>query len=80
MNILRERLLEFDLLPVETIGDGNCFFRAISRLVYGTGKQHFDVREQAVEEVRSNPIYFQEYILHEYESVDSYICAMGRNV
>ena len=76
---LRNRLLEFDLVPVETIADGNCFFRAISRLVYGSDEYHLMVRRQAVEHVSDYPEYYQDYILFDYSSVEDYIYQMSRN-
>ena len=76
---LRERLLEFNLVPVETIGDLNCFFRAISRLVYGSDEYHIMVRKQAVERVSDYPEDYQDYLLHDYASVEEYISRMLQN-
>ena len=33
-----------DYVPVEVRGDGNCFFRALSRLVYGDEQYHLEMR------------------------------------
>ena len=68
---LRERLLEFDLVPVEKIGDG--------KLVYGSDEYHIMVRKQAVERVSDYPEAYQDYLLHDYASVEEYISRMSKN-
>ena len=36
------------------IGDGNCFFRAVSVGLYGNEEQHIKIREQVVKEIDQN--------------------------
>lgn len=49
--------------PVKTRGDGNCFFRAISRLVYGVQSKHLEIRCRIVIDCVRN---IQNYTNHEY--------------
>ena len=63
----------------ETTGDGNCFFRAISRMVYLSEDHHLSIRQQAVNRIRENPSDYQGYILHNYNSVDDYVMALSRS-
>ena len=51
MENLRTALLEWDLIPEETIGGGNCFFRVVSRMMYTSDEFHQMVRNQAIERV-----------------------------
>ena len=43
------RLNDYNLEMEETAGDGNCFFRAVSRMVYASDEFYLNVRSQAVE-------------------------------
>ena len=43
------RLSDYNLEMEETAGVGNCFFRAVPRMVYVSGEFYFNVRSQAVE-------------------------------
>ena len=58
-DILQEFLLHH---PVEIMHDGNCFFRSLSQLVYGTEGKHIEMRSQIVIDF----INFHKYINHSY--------------
>ena len=47
-NVLGRRLENYNLGVEETQGDGNCFFRAVSRMVYASDEYHLHVRSQAI--------------------------------
>ena len=79
MENLRTALLEWDLIPEETIGDGNCFFRAVSRMMFTSDEFHQMVRNQAIERVNDYVEDYQDYFLHEYNSPEEYIDHMSRN-
>ena len=52
-----------DFLPVCTEADGNCFFRTLSRLVYGSECRHIEMRCRIVVDLVTN---FEKYASHEY--------------
>ena len=49
--------------PMKIYGDGNCFLRTISRLVYGDDKSHQEIRCQIMIDLVQN---FQHYVDDEY--------------
>jgi hypothetical protein len=58
------QLLMSDLFSIKTfvIGDGNCFFRAVSLDLTGK-EEHFNyVREIACDEIEKNQSYYEPYI------------------
>ena len=79
MENLRLALLEWDLIAEETIGDGNCFFRAVSRMMYTSDEFHQMVRNQAIERVNDYVEDYQDFFLYEYNSPEEYIDHMSRN-
>lgn len=73
------RLSEFDLRPEETLGDGNCFFRAISRMVYMDDSHHLEVRRQAIERIADYPEDYAGYFDKTVQPLDDYIYEMCRD-
>ena len=53
---LYEALLQGGLRVEEMVGDGNCFFRAVSFGVYGTDKYHLKVKVEISEYTRQRGI------------------------
>ena len=49
--------------PVETFPEGNCFFRSLSRLVYGDETHHLEMRCRVVDDLVK---YDDNYTSHEY--------------
>ncbi|KAK3590658.1 hypothetical protein CHS0354_007156 [Potamilus streckersoni] len=43
-------------------GDGNCFFRALSKVVYGTESCHKQIREAVVDVIKKYPKKFEAYL------------------
>lgn len=77
--ILKKKLEKYNLAMHETISDCNCFFRAISRMVYASDDFHLVLRNRAVEHVRMYPDLYQPYILGEYSSVQQYVESMEKD-
>ena len=57
-NILKNRLQQLGLRPLDVGGEGDCFFKAISHQLYGDCNHHFDVRIAGVEYMKENPERF----------------------
>ena len=76
---LRERLESWDLVPEETEKDGNCFFRAVSRMVYGSDQYHHYIRQRAVETLSLSIEEYQPFFLHEYDSPEAYLAHMRQD-
>ncbi|XP_077364609.1 uncharacterized protein LOC144009028 isoform X1 [Festucalex cinctus] len=55
------------------IGDGNCFFRAVSQAVCGSQKNHRKIRLAVVKQMESNAVVYETFLRSEYSSVDEYI-------
>ena len=58
-------LSSFGLQRNPIIGDGNCLFRSISFSLYGHQDNHLQLRNLAVETLRGNVDFFQNYFLEE---------------
>lgn len=43
---------------ISVLGDGNCFFRALSMIIYGSQEEHDRVRRNIVEMMKQNPEIF----------------------
>ena len=57
----------------ETAGGGNCFFRAVSRMVYASDEFYLNLRSQALEYLRNRRQEFDGFIANGYTSIDNYI-------
>ncbi|XP_078795313.1 uncharacterized protein LOC144988623 isoform X2 [Oryzias latipes] len=55
------------------IGDGNCYFRAISQAVTGSQSSHRKIRLAVVKQMETNPDLYSWVIGREYSSVAEYI-------
>ena len=64
VSLLESRLLEVGRLPVNVLGDGNCFFRAVSCQLYNTPEYHLYIRFLGVQHLLHNP---ELYIESNYE-------------
>ena len=58
--LLSEQNRSIDII----IGDGNCFFRAISKELFGEEKHHECLRTILVEYIKLNRRHFQQYLSH----------------
>ena len=76
VSLLESRLLEVGRLPVNVLGDGNCFFRAVSCQLYNTPEYHLYIRFLGVQHLLHNP---ELYIESNYElSWQNYVNNMAR--
>ena len=46
-----------------TLGDGNCFFRTITQLIYNTQEQHTTVRNEIISYIENNLTRFRQLLL-----------------
>ena len=65
MSVLTTRLACIGRKPVNTIGDGNCFFRSVSHQLYGTEDRHPQIRALAIQHLITSPEHFVEYNTHQ---------------
>ena len=73
VDVLRMRLNDYNQEMEETAGGGNCFFRAVSRMVYGSDEFYLNLRSQALEYLRNRRQEFDGFIANGYTSIDNYI-------
>ncbi|KAK4857015.1 hypothetical protein QYF36_023696 [Acer negundo] len=73
---LLERLQVYDLVERKVQGDGNCQFRALSDQIYLTPEHHEFVRQQIVNQLKSNPEIYEGYVPMAY---DDYMEKMSRS-
>ncbi|XVF46294.1 hypothetical protein PTKIN_Ptkin03bG0016400 [Pterospermum kingtungense] len=59
---LLERLQVYNLVELKVEGDGNCQFRALSHQIYQTPEHHESVRQQVVNQLKSNPDMYEGYV------------------
>jgi hypothetical protein len=57
--------------------DGNCCFRAIADQLFGNEERHMELREIAVDEIKSHPSHYMPFIGDE-DCFDKYIAAMQK--
>ncbi|XP_075338771.1 uncharacterized protein LOC142398595 [Odontesthes bonariensis] len=55
------------------VGDGNCFFRAVSQAVSGTQKWHRKIRLAVVKQLERNPQMYCNILRNENSSINEYI-------
>ena len=79
-NILGSCLENYNLGIEETRGDGNCFFRGVSRMVYTSDEHHLHVRSQAIRYLSEHRDEFERFITNEYNnSINGYIQSMSQD-
>jgi len=62
-----ERCLKAKGLEIRRMqGDGNCLFRAVSLQIYGDPSWHGEVRKHVVNYMKSERIYFSQFIIENY--------------
>ncbi|XP_043953976.1 uncharacterized protein LOC122820538 [Gambusia affinis] len=57
----------------EIVGDGNCFFRALSQAISGTQKNHRKIRLAVVNQLQRNSHMYDSILRSEYSSLSQYI-------
>ncbi|XP_062155121.1 OVARIAN TUMOR DOMAIN-containing deubiquitinating enzyme 9-like [Alnus glutinosa] len=64
---LLERLELYDLEEKKVKGDGNCQFRSLSDQLNGDPKHHKLIRKQVVEQLKSQPELYKNYVPMSYD-------------
>ena len=59
---VHEQLDNLGLKKVNMIGDGNCFFRAVSHQLYGHSNDHLNIRSLTVNNLRSTSADFESFL------------------
>lgn len=59
LNMTNPKLLEY-VLPLKTVGDGNCLFRAASIALYSDEGRHAELRWRVFQEIRDNPRWYDK--------------------
>ncbi|XP_023202486.1 uncharacterized protein LOC111611089 [Xiphophorus maculatus] len=60
-------------LTEKIVGDGNCFFRALSQAISGTQKNHRKIRLAVVKQLQRNSHTYDSILRSEYSSISQYI-------
>ncbi|CAF4003927.1 unnamed protein product, partial [Rotaria sordida] len=75
---LTEQLKVLNLRTIAIIGDGNCFFRAISHQLFGNQTYHRRLRSDAITYIRRNSSAFESFVSGEDNTIDDYIFRMKK--
>ncbi|KAK4385972.1 OVARIAN TUMOR DOMAIN-containing deubiquitinating enzyme 9 [Sesamum angolense] len=59
---LLNRLQLYELAELKILGDGNCQFRSLSDQIYRTQEHHKFVRDQVVNQLKSHPELYDNYV------------------
>lgn len=78
LNILNTQMYNTGLQIVKILGDGNCFFRAISYQIHKHEDSHFELRVQSMNYIRMNKTEFEDFLNTEYNNIDEYINRMSK--
>ena len=64
VSLLESRLSELGRIPVSVLGDGNCFFSAVSRQLNSIPRYHFYIRSLGVQHLLHHPgLHFESNVL-----------------
>ena len=66
--------------PLKIVGDGNCFFRAVSRVLYGTEEHHLMIRLLSCVEMANNPSYYDASLRTYKDLINDNRIVLGRYV
>jgi ribonuclease HI len=76
---LTEQLQYLNLRTIRIIGDGNCFFRAISHQLFNNQNSHRELRSTATAHMVQNTNLYQAFIDEVYNDINYYIYRMKQN-
>ncbi|CAF3204209.1 unnamed protein product [Rotaria sp. Silwood2] len=76
---LTEQLRGLNLRTITIIGDGNCFFRAISHQLFDTQAYHRRLRSDAIMYITRNSAAFEFFVSGEDDTIYHYINRMKKN-
>ncbi|CAF3773611.1 unnamed protein product [Rotaria sp. Silwood1] len=75
---LSEQLANIGLKKINVLGDGNCFFRAISHQLHRHERDHVHIRSIVISYLIENANDFESFIDEEYTTIENYIARMSR--
>ena len=78
-NSMSEQLAHFGLRKIDVIGDGNCFFRALSCQLSGHENDYTNLRSASVAQILENVGDYAPFVHGGYRGIDDYIMKMSRN-
>ena len=76
---MSEQLAADGLRKINVIGDGNCFFRALSYQLVGHQNNHMRLRNVGVERLLEHIVDYAPFVSNEYDGIEDYILEMSRN-
>jgi hypothetical protein len=76
INEISKTLSEVGLEEYDVNGDGNCLFRAICHQLYGSDRNHLQLRSQAVDYIQNKKDEFTPFL---EEQIDKYVIRMSKS-
>lgn len=76
---LKDQLTQMGLYAVNTLGDGNCLFRALSDQLYGNPGRHLEIRHQVCNYLAQHESRYKAFVdMDEEESWESHLEQMAK--
>ncbi|PLW18826.1 hypothetical protein PCANC_06636 [Puccinia coronata f. sp. avenae] len=76
---LKDQLTQMGFYAVNTLGDGNCLFRALSDQLYGTPNRHLEIRQQVCLYLAQHESRYKAFVdMDEEESWESHLQLMAK--
>ncbi|CAF4666955.1 unnamed protein product, partial [Rotaria socialis] len=75
---LIQQLAIIGLVKISILGDGNCFFRAISHQLHRDETQHAHIRNIAINYLKEDKYRFTPFIDEQDKSIEDYIARMSQ--
>ncbi|KAA1123609.1 hypothetical protein PGTUg99_020548 [Puccinia graminis f. sp. tritici] len=76
---LKDQLTWMGFYAVNTLGDGNCLFRALSDQLYGTPNRHLEIRQQVCGYLAQHEARYKAFVdMDEEESWESHLKLMAK--
>ncbi|KAA1104114.1 hypothetical protein PGT21_050354 [Puccinia graminis f. sp. tritici] len=76
---LKDQLTRMGFYAVNTLGDGNCLFRALSDQLYGTPNRHLEIRQQVCGYLAQHEARYKAFVdMDEEESWESHLKLMAK--
>jgi len=76
---LKDQLTQMGFYAVNTLGDGNCLFRALSDQLYGSPNRHLEIRQQVCAYLAQHENRYKAFVdMDEEESWESHLQLMAK--
>ncbi|KNZ54157.1 hypothetical protein VP01_3027g6 [Puccinia sorghi] len=76
---LKDQLTQMGFYAVNTLGDGNCLFRALSDQIYGSPNRHLEIRQQVCAYLAQHENRYKAFVdMDEAESWESHLQLMAK--